>query len=248
MNFFSSLLSGLGNFWGGIKPYVSNPSSWLGGLAALGTGLGAYDIWRRQQAEAEYLRRQRRAEEEYQRQLAAYRQAQADWQNRVATFAQSPLNVAEIYEPAKQLIQRDIEAGLAARGLQPGGAYLAALGEGLMRNYLGAADVARAKRASDLSALAQAGTLTPGPARFEVARPQFPAVGDTSALGKYLQYLAESRAAARAREDQQKRWEDLVALIRTSGQNQSPVPVSPPKGDLSSPSPRPFDIYEDYEY
>lgn len=189
----------LTTFWGNIKPYATDPMAWL---AALGTGLGAYDMIRRNQAEAEYLRRQR------------------DWQRRVESIANAPLNVSEIFDPAKRYIQRELEAGLAERGIQPGGAYSAAMGEGMMRQWLAAADIARAQRAAQLSGLS--GTAP--------VRPQYPAAGDTSALGKYLQYRAESQAAQRARASDEAWRQEILKILNRQ------VPGGPPTGQPPSQS------------
>jgi hypothetical protein len=187
----SALLGMLGSTgrstWGAARPYVTDPMAWLG---AAGTGAGIYDIIRRQRAEKDYLRRQR------------------DWQGRVESIANAPLNVEAIFNPAKALIQRDLEAGLAERGLQPGGAYAGAMGEGMMRQYLNAAQIAQAQRGNQLSALTGAGPV----------RPEFPGVGDTSALGKYLQYVNQSKAATAARGQQKDFQSQILDIIRSAKQ------------------------------
>lgn len=186
MAFWSDLGS---KFWGGIKSYASDPMAWL---SALGTGLGVYDIYRRQQAEKDYLRKQ------------------ADWMRQVQGVANAPLNIEAIFNPGKEILSRDLEAGLAERGLQPGGAWSSAMGEGMMRHWLDAANVARAQRGDQLSAYTGTGPV----------RPQYAGAGDVSSLGKYLQFVRESKAAEAARRQQGDFQGQLLEIIRTA---QSPA-------------------------
>lgn len=204
---WGTLLSG---FWGGIKPYVSDPMAWLG---AAGTGAGIYDIIRRQSAEKDYLNRQK------------------DWMRRVEATANAPLNVEAIYNPGKATIQRDLESGLAERGLQPGGAWNAAMGEGMMKQWLNAAQIAQAQRGNQLSAMSGTGPV----------RPNYPGVGDTSALGKYLQFIRQSKDAERARTEQKSNMDQLLEMMR---EQRRPWWGSPGPGEQSIGMPPAPDVYK----
>lgn len=195
----------LQNAWAGLQPHVTDPMAWLG---AAGTGLGIYDIIRQQKLEKDYLRRQR------------------DWQSQVANIANAPLNVEAIFNPGKELIQRDLEAGLAERGMQPGGAWGAAMGEGMMRKWLEAAQIAQAQRGNQLSALTGVGPV----------RPQFPGVGRTDALGKYLQSRREAEAARSARGEQQTSIQELIQALRGVGSGTGGFDSSIPDWDLETGS------------
>lgn len=163
--------------------YLRDPRAWL---AALGTGAGAYSAWRQQQAMNEYLR--------------AYGQHAA----RVMDYARTPVDPNRVFAPMQEQLTRNLEAGLAARGVMPGGgAHARALGEGLAPFWLTAHRRAQAERDSTLRAMLGLPPVKPG------AVP----VGSLDALGKYLAVRQQEQAAREARQRQTTMNERFLAMM-----------------------------------
>lgn len=223
-------------------------------LALAGTGLGAYSAYQGYRGQQQDYRAQQRAAETYNQMIRDYltqhtaygAEAQAGYSNffdRIMRASSAPLT-GRYYKPMSDAEQAAIlrasKAGLAERGIQPGGYWDAMTSEVMAKTesdrLFRALGLEQGMAGSGLAALASVGpyrgvppVMPPQP--YVPTRGSYPQFGDLSSLGKWYQGSREDRARTAARAQQQardQRWEDIYTRALSQPRTTSSPSYFPP--------------------